>query len=149
MTLTAPPEDLTAAMDIAEGLRLALRRLLREFRRESHDIGLSKLQLILLAAIREHPGIGVGELARLENLREPTVSPQIKALEAAGIVAREAPNPDDRRRVGLLATEKGRAIIETLRRSRTDWLTRRIAELSPESRRAIRDAIGPLGEIVP
>jgi DNA-binding MarR family transcriptional regulator len=148
LTLTASSDDLTAAMDIAEGLRLALRRLLREFRRESHDLGLSKLQMILLVAIREHPGIGVGELARLENLRGPTVSPQIKALEAAGIVAREAPNPADRRRVGLVATEKGRAIIETLQRNRMDWLTRRIAELSPESRRALRNAIGPLREIV-
>lgn len=148
MSLAAPTDDLATATEIAEGLRVALRRLLREFRRESHDLGVSKLQLLLLAVIHEHPGIGVGELARLENLRGPTVSPQIKALEAAGIVAREAPNPDDRRRVGLVATEKGHAIIETLRRNRTDWLARRIAELSPESRRAIRDAVEPLGELV-
>jgi DNA-binding MarR family transcriptional regulator len=148
VTLIAPTDDLTTAMEIAEGLRLALRRLLREFRRESHDLGLSKLQLILLVGVFEHPGIGVAELARLENLRGPTVSPQIKALEAAGIVARGPPNPDDRRRIGLVATEKGREIVETLRRNRTDWLTRRIAELSPESRRALRDAIMPLGELV-
>ena len=148
MSLIAPTDDLTTAMEIAEGLRLALRRLLREFRRETHDLGLSKLQLILLIGVFEHPGIGVAELARLENLRGPTVSPQIKALEAAGIVAREAPNPEDRRRIGLVVTEKGRAMIETLRRNRTDWLTRRIAELSPDSRRALHDAIGPLGELV-
>ena len=78
----------------------------------------------MLAAIRERPGIGVGELARLENLRGPTVSAQIKAMEAAGIVRRETPNPDDRRRVGLVATEKGRAIVTALRRRRADWLTR-------------------------
>ena len=94
------------------------------------------------------PRTGSSLLARLENLRGPTVSPQIKSLEAAGIVVREAPNPEDRRRIGLTVTEKGRAMIETLRRNRTDWLTRRIAELSPESRRALRDAIGPLGELV-
>ena len=148
MTLLASTDDLATAMEIAEGLRVALQRVLRQLRRESHDLGVSKLQLLLLAVIQEHPGIGVGELARLENLRGPTVSPQIKALEAAGIVAREAPNPSDRRRVGLIATEKGVAILETLRRGRTDWLTRRIAELSPESRGALREAIEPLGELV-
>lgn len=146
--MTTPSQDLTAAMDLAEELRLVLRRLLRQLRRESHDLGLPKLQLLLLVAVLEHPGIGVGELARLENLRGPTVSLQIKAMESAELVRRETPNPDDRRRVGLVATAKGHALIEALRRSRTDWLTRRIAELAPEARRAIRDAIGPLGEIV-
>jgi DNA-binding MarR family transcriptional regulator len=135
-------------MELAEDLRLVLRRLLRQLRRESPEIGLTRLQLILLVAIREHPGIGVGDLARLENLRGPTVSAQIKAMEAAGIVGRESRNPDDRRRVGLAATEKGCALIEAVKRNRADWLTRRIAELSPQSQRAIRDAIGPLGEIV-
>ena len=148
MSLTISSDELTAAVDLAEALRLVLRRLLRQLRRESHDLGLSGLQMILLAAIRERPGIGVGELARLENLRGPTVSAQIKAMEAAGIVRRETPNPDDRRRVGLVATDKGRAIITALKRSRADWLTRKLAELTPEARQAIRDAIGPLGEIV-
>jgi len=148
MSLTISSDELTAAMDLAEALRLVLRRLLRQLRRESHDLGLSGLQMILLAAICERPGIGVGELARLENLRGPTVSAQIKAMEAAGIVRRKTPNPDDRRRVGLVATEKGSAIVTALRRSRADWLTRKLAELTPEARQAIRDAIGPLGEIV-
>jgi len=148
MSLTISSDELTAAMDLAEALRLVLRRLLRQLRRESHDLGLSGLQMILLAAICERPGIGVGELARLANLRGPTVSAQIKAMEAAGIVRRKTPNPDDRRRVGLVATEKGSAIVTALRRSRADWLTRKLAELTPEARQAIRAAIGPLGEIV-
>ena len=39
------------------------------------------------------------------------MSAQIKGLEAAGLVERAAPNPEDRRRVGLAATEKGRAVL--------------------------------------
>ena len=144
-----PADDLSAATELAEALRLTLRRLIREFRRESHDLGFSKLQLLLLASVCERPGVGVGELARLENLRGPTVSAQIKGLEAAGVVERAAPSPEDRRRVGLVATEKGQAVIEALRRNRTDWLTRRIAELSPEARRAIGEALGPLGDLAP
>src|SRR5277367_5472562 len=141
MSHTTSSDDLVAATDLAEALRLVLRRLLRELRRESHDLGLSRLQVILLAAILERPGIGIGELARLENLRGPTISAQIKAMEVAGIVVREAPNPDDRRRVGLVATEKGRTIVEALKRSRADWLTRKLAELTPAARQAIREAI--------
>ncbi|MBV8471777.1 MAG: MarR family transcriptional regulator [Hyphomicrobiales bacterium] len=149
MPPTSSPDDLTAARDLAEALRLTLRRLIREFRRETDDLGFSKLQFLLLAIICERPGVGVGELARLENLRGPTVSTQIKTLETAGAVTRAAPNVEDRRRVGLFPTDKGRAAIEALRRRRTDWLTQRIAALTPQSRRAIEQAIGPLGELAP
>ncbi|HEY1944718.1 MAG TPA: MarR family transcriptional regulator [Roseiarcus sp.] len=149
MTLTTPSDDLTAARELAEALRLTLRRLIREFRRESHDTGFSKLQLLLLVGVCERPGVGVGELARLENLRGPTVSAQINALQAAGLLERATPNPRDRRRIGLFATDKGREVIEAVRRNKTDWLTRRIAELSPQSQGAIREALGPLGELAP
>ena len=104
-------------------------------------------QNLLLAAINEHPGIGVSELARMERLRGPTISGHIKAMEAAGLVTRGAPDADDKRRVGLTVTGKGRRIIETLRLRRRDWLANQLSMLSPAGRRAIRNAIGPLGEI--
>ncbi len=149
MTSSPSQDDLAAARELAEALRHTLRRLIREFRRETQDFGLPKLQLLLLSLICERPGVGVAELAQLENLRGPTVSAQIKALEAAGAVTRAAPNVEDRRRVGLFPTDKGRETIEALRRHRTDWLTQRIATLSPRSRRALEQALGPLGELAP
>ncbi len=139
---------LNAAIALAEELRPVLHRLLRQLRRESDDIGVSPLQALLLAAIREHPGIGVGELACLEKLRGPTISGHVKAMEALGLVTREAPNPDDRRRVGLVATKKGDEIMEAIKRNRTDWLAQKLARLPPEAREAIQKAIAPLGEIV-
>ncbi|WP_457831324.1 MarR family transcriptional regulator, partial [Staphylococcus aureus] len=76
---------------LAEALRPVLRRLLRSLRRESRDLGASPLQSLLLVAIVEQPGIGVGELARQENLRGPTISGHIKTLQSAGLVARTPP----------------------------------------------------------
>ncbi|MET1027761.1 MAG: MarR family transcriptional regulator [Dongiaceae bacterium] len=146
MPLPDPKDD---ALALADELRPALHRLYRQLRRESEalDLGISPLQNLLLAVILEHPGIGVGDLARLEKLRSPTISGHIKAMETAGLVTRAVPQPDDRRRVGLLVTEKGREIIEALRRHRRDWLARQLAALSPDGRQAIRQAIGPLSEI--
>jgi len=135
-----------SAKSLSEELRSVLHHLLRRLRREGHDHGVSPLHAFLLAAILEHPGIGVGELAALERLRGPTISGHIKAMEALGLVER-GPRPDDRRRVGLLATAKGSRTIEAIRRSRTDWLARKLAALSPEGRAAIHDAIAPLEEI--
>ena len=135
------------ALALAEDLRPLLQRLARQIRRESDDAGVSPLHGLLLVAIIERPGIGVGELAGLEKLRGPTISGHVKTMAAAGLVTRAAPNPDDRRRVGLVVTPKGRALIDAMRRRRTDWLAQKLAKLPAEARRTIRAAIAPLSEI--
>jgi len=138
---------LEEAHALAEALRPALHRLYRQLRRESDDLGLSPLHALLLLAIMREPGIGVAELARMEKLRGPTISGHIKAMERDGLIARSEPDPSDRRRNGLIATEKGHALMQTIKQKRTDWLASELAKLSPDERAAIRAAVGPLGEI--
>ncbi|MEW6643829.1 MAG: MarR family transcriptional regulator [Pseudomonadota bacterium] len=148
MTPVRSPDDLDDARALAEALRPLLHRLIRQLRRESGDFGVSLLQLQLLIAIVKNPGIGTAELARQEQVRGPTMSGHIKAMEAAGLVSRTAPAPDDRRRVGLIATDKGRNLLKVMKRRRTDWLAQKLGDLPREARRAVRDAIGPLSELV-
>ena len=131
----------------AEALRPALHRLYRQLRRESDDAGLSPLHALLLVAIMRQPGIGVAELARMEKLRGPTISGHVKAMERDGLIARSEPDPTDRRRNGLVATEKGEDIILGLKQRRTDWLASELVKLSPQQRDTIRAAIEPLMEI--
>jgi DNA-binding MarR family transcriptional regulator len=140
-------QDMEDAMALAEELRPVLHRLYRQLRRESDDPNISPLQVLLLVAIIRQPGIGVAELARLEKLRGPTISGHIKTMEQAGYVTRSAPDPTDGRRSGLVATPEGCAVIDNIKRRRTDWLAFELARLSASERRAIRGAIGPLGEI--
>lgn len=135
------------AYALAEVLRPALHRLHRQLRRESDEAGLSPLHALLLVAIMRQPGIGVAELARMEKLRGPTISGHVKAMERDGLIARSEPDPSDRRRNGLVATEKGEDTIRSLKRRRTDWLASELAKLSPQQRDAIRAAIEPLMEI--
>jgi DNA-binding MarR family transcriptional regulator len=137
------------AAALADELRPALHRLHRQLRRNSGDPSRnsSPLQNLLLTAISEQPGVGVGELARIEKLRGPTISGHIKAMVAAGLVARKPPDAADRRRVGLLVTAKGRASLEAARRRKRDWLASRLADLSPAARQSLRRAIAALNDI--
>ena len=137
------------ALVLSEDLRTAFKGLMRAMRRdaERQDTDLSMLQTMLLAAIGEHPGIGVAELARMQQVRSPTMSAQVKALEAAGLVARAAPDPDDRRRAGLLLTAGGEQRLHTLRSERLDWLAQRVARLTPMQMAALAAAIEPLNLI--
>jgi len=145
--VTDDPHDDAAAL--AELLRPVLQRLHRQLRRNAGDLNSSvtPLQNLLLAAITEHPGIGVIELARLEKVRGPTISAHIKALVAAGLVTRKPPDDSDRRRVGLLVTAKGRSSLEGARRRKRDWLASRVATLSSASRQRLRRALDALNEI--
>ncbi|WP_114238468.1 MarR family winged helix-turn-helix transcriptional regulator [Dyella sp. C9] len=145
MTATPSPQD--DAWQLAEQLRPALHRLIRQLKRGLDDAAITPLQGLLLVTILEQPGIGVGELAQRERLRSPTISGHIKGLEAAGLVSRTTPGSGDRRRVGLQLTPQGHAMVETMRRQRTDRLAQALAKLPPASREAIRAAIPALNEL--
>ncbi|HVJ55230.1 MAG TPA: MarR family transcriptional regulator [Aliidongia sp.] len=132
---------------LAGELRPALLRIYRQLRRESEPPGLSLLQNILLGIILKHPGITIGELAEMERLRGPTMSGHIKQLEADGLVERAPPDPADRRRVGLTVTAQGKALLQAVKRQRTDWLAQQLQRLSPEGQQAIRAAIAALHEL--
>ena len=149
MTATVNSKHQDDALALADELRPVLHRLYRQLRRESEDLhrGVSPLQNLLLAAIIEHPGIGVADLARIEKLRGPTISGHVKRLESAGLIARTAPLSEDKRRVGLTVTARGRGSMEAIKRRRRDWLAHQLGALSFADRRAIRKALGPLSEI--
>ncbi len=132
---------------LAEELRPALLRLYRQMRRDSEAHGLSLLQNMLIGLIQRRPGITVGELAEIECLRGPTMSGHVKQMEAAGLVMREPRDPSDRRRVGLVVTERGTALLETIRRQRTDWLAERLERLDAAGQQAIAAALGPLAAL--
>lgn len=144
---SADPTASSASAVLAEAMRPALARLYRRIRRETQDGDISPLQNLLLVLIIKSPGIGVGALAEIEGLRGPTISGHIKQMEAAGLVARTPPDPQDRRRTGLVATAEGVRRAEALRQQRTDWLARRLDLLSPAERRAIEAAIPTLARL--
>jgi DNA-binding MarR family transcriptional regulator len=142
MTNTSRDEQIAR---LSEDLRTALKGIVRQMRRdtERQEQGLSLMQAMLLHVIHEHPGIGVAELARMQQVRSPTMSGQVKALETAGLVERAA-QEHDRRRSGLHVSPAGHAALRQLRDRRHDWLSQRIARLSPGQMAALADAIDAL-----
>jgi DNA-binding MarR family transcriptional regulator len=137
------------ALRLSEDLRTALKSLIRQMRRDTDrpDHGLSLMQAWLLQIIEEHPGIGVAELARMQQVKSPTMSGQVKALEAAGLVGRSAPQTQDRRRSGLHVSAAGQAALRRLRDQRIDWLAQRVARLPPAQMDALAGAIDALNQI--
>ncbi|MDD3836245.1 MAG: MarR family transcriptional regulator [Phenylobacterium sp.] len=142
--VSTDPDDPIA---LAEALRPALLRVTRRLRQEANKEGLSALDALLLGEIKRKPGIGVCDLADQEQISRPTMSGHIKRFEAAGWIVR-AGHAKDGRRSGLTITPAGLKALEAIRRRRNDWLAVRLAKLSPEARRELAAAAGPLLQLL-
>ena len=63
----------------------------------------------------------------------------VKNLEAGGYVVRR-PHDTDGRQVVISISERGTATVRADRARRDAWLSRRLAELTPEQRGVLRQA---------
>lgn len=102
---------------------------------------------MILAVIRSQPGIGVCDLADIEQTSRPTMSSHVKRLESEGWISR-IDDLEDGRRTGLRVTTEGQRRIEAIRRQRDDWLAARLAKLTPEERDRLSEAAAPLLRLV-
>jgi DNA-binding MarR family transcriptional regulator len=123
---------------LAAELRPSILRLSRHLRREAIRGGSSSLDAQLLGTLREEPGLGVSELADMEQMSRPAMSAHVKRLTQLGYLQREETRADaDRRRVGLTVTRSGTQYLRNVSAKREDWLTERLSELRTEDRTAL------------
>ena len=141
MKMTTSPTRTDSAL--ATALRISVSRLARRLRVERTGglagTGLSDTQLAALAALERHDGMSPGELAAHEKVQPPSMTRVIATLEERGLLLR-APHPTDRRQVTLSVTGEGRSVVKESRRIRDAWLARRLKELTPQERAALRAA---------
>ena len=129
---------------LATSLRISVSRLARRLRVERVGYGtpeavLSDIQLAALSALERHEAMTPGELAAHEKVQPPSMTRVIAVLEERSLVLR-SPHPTDRRQVLLTVTDKGRALVQRMRRRKDAWMAKRLAELTAEERAALRAA---------
>jgi DNA-binding MarR family transcriptional regulator len=133
------------ANDLAHQLQRLVLRLNRELRAHNAGAGASNADAMLLAEVRHSPGLGVSELAAIENVSRSVMSERVKRLELAGLVVSDP--GADRRRVALTITEAGRDLLEHITARRRAWMAERLTVLSPEERQAVQVAVTSLERI--
>jgi DNA-binding MarR family transcriptional regulator len=133
--------------EVAARLRPVLLRLARELRREVHQLGITGGQAMLLAVIEGNPGLSLKELAESERMSPAAMSGHVDRLEKAALV-RRVRDEVDRRRVGLVLTREGTAMLRRVRSQRTAWLAERLKRLDPEQVRAIDEATDAIAALL-
>ena len=131
------------ALAVANDLRPVIVRLGRGLRKETEQLGVTSRQATLLNLVHVSPGITASELSAAEGVSAPAMTKQVDRLEAAGIVERIR-STDDRRRVGLVLTGEGEALLRRVKARRTSWLAERLDRLEPEELQAIEQVIALL-----
>ena len=129
-----------SAENIADRLHSAAIHLLRRLRREDDASGLPAPQLSALSVIVFGGPITLGALAAAEQVRPPTITKVVAALEAGGLVRRES-QADDKRIVRVSATAKGTKLLQEGRRRRVAALVRDLNALSDRELALLGDAI--------
>lgn len=139
-----PPRPGT--LDLADRLHSAAIHLLRRLRREDDASGLPAPQLSALSVIVFGGPLTLGDLARAEQVRPPTISKLIVALEQQGLVEREV-DAGDRRVVRVRATSRGTKVLQDGRQRRVAALVSSLGALSARDRALLARALPVLERI--
>ena len=131
----------------ADRLHSAAIHLLRRLRREDATSGLSAPRLSALSVLVFGGPLTLGELANAEQVRPPTMTRLVTALEADGLVTRE-PDASDGRVTRIRATPNGRTLLLRGRARRVAALTAEVRALAPDEREVLDAAVTVLEGVI-
>lgn len=144
MTIHSSPTE--ALRTTADRLHSAAIRLLRRLRTEDDASGLSAPRASALSVLVFVGPMTLGELARAEQVRPPTISRLIREMEREGLV-RVVPDTADRRVKRVGPTAKGRRLLVEGRERRVRRLARALVGLPAAEQRVLDSAARSLLEL--
>ncbi len=116
------------ALALAEQLHSAAIHLLRHLRTVDDATGLSAPRLSALSVVVFGGPVTLGELARAEQVRPPTMTRIVTGLEKGGLVRREG-DERDKRLTRIRATTKGQKVLMAGRSRRVELLAGAVEKL--------------------
>src|SRR5262245_6513435 len=133
---------------VADALHSAAIHLLRGVRKEDERTGVGPARLSALSVLVFAGSLRLTELARIEQVKPPTMTKVIAGLEAAGLVRRRD-DTEDARAVRLEATPRGARLLQQGRRRRVDRLTAALQHLNRDELDVLARAAALIERISP
>lgn len=147
MTRARRKDEPPSAARTADRLHSVAIHLLRRLRLEDQHTGLSAPRLSALSVVVFSDAITLGELAAAEQVKPPTMTRLVAALERLGLISREG-DDTDARIVRIRATAKGIRLLQEGRGRRIARLQHRLQALPRAQLDTLANAASLLEEVV-
>lgn len=125
----------------------ALWRSLKRATTAAQELPALESQVSIIRKLDADGPLAPAQLADSLHLARPTVSNLLKVLVHDGLVVR-APSERDARSVLIDVTDRGRDVLETFRRDRTQVLAEAIAQMNGDDRSRVVQAVSALRELI-
>jgi DNA-binding MarR family transcriptional regulator len=132
--------------ELAAQLRPSLLRLTRIVRNQRVDMSVTLTQLSAMGTLHKRGPMSAGDLAACEKVQPPSMTKVLASLEERDLVRRD-PHPSDRRQAIIAITDAGVALLDSERRSRDEFLSQRLSQLTPDERAVLRNVIPVLDKL--
>ena len=132
---------------LADHLHSAAIHLLRQLRKEDDASGLSAPRLSALSVVVFGGPLTLGELARAEQVKPPTMTRIVTGLEREGLVKRKG-DPHDRRLTHIEATSKGQKVLAAGRARRVRKLATAVRRMEKKELAQLRRGVQLLRDVV-
>ncbi len=132
---------------LADQLHSAAIHLLRQLRKEDDASGLSAPRLSALSVVVFGGPLTLGELARAEQVKPPTMTRIVTGLEKEGLVKRKG-DLRDRRLTHIEATSKGHKVLTAGRARRVKKLANAVSRLEKTELAELRRGVQLLRDVV-
>ena len=135
--------------ELASRLRISVSRLVKVMRSEvKHDESLSLTERSTLSMVYQHSKMLPSELAAKEKVTGQSMSQIINKLSQNGYLEK-TPSLEDKRKVIITITSKGKEFIELKRSKSQEWLAKAISEkTTKDEKETLMSAILVLTKLV-
>ncbi|HSE12542.1 MAG TPA: MarR family transcriptional regulator [Rudaea sp.] len=145
--MTKPSQEpAPATTELAERLHSAAVHLVRRVRREDAAMGLPPAQASALSVLVFGGARTLSALAQTEQVKAPTMTRIVDALERAGLARRQA-DARDRRKLSIAATAAGVRVMQQGRARRVKALARLLSSLGRSQRATLNAAVAVLARL--
>jgi DNA-binding MarR family transcriptional regulator len=144
---TANPPEPDGAVRVLRQFRLVFNTVKTHFQQVEKRAGLGGAQVWALSVVRDRPGIGVNDLARALDVRQPTASNLVKALAAQHLIEVRK-DPRDRRAVMLHLLPAGARVLKRAPGPFTGVLPEALATLDPATLQRLEQDLAVLIQVL-
>jgi len=137
----------SSSTQVLRRFRVVFNAVRSHFQQIEHEVALGGAQVWALSAIRDRPGIGMGELAKCMDVHQSTASNLVKTLLQKELLVAEK-DTQDKRHVHLRVTPRALTLLQAAPGPFEGVLPEALGKLDPQTLQRLDHDLGELISLI-